>query len=123
MPQGSVLSPTLYTLYTNDLPSTGPGCLLTMYADDITQVITTPSKSRNMMRLKAEREIEHINYYEKMWKIRISEEKLKILPIARYKSSQITVNGRDINTHTEGKFLNLKFQTRGIVGHATERIK
>ncbi len=75
-----------------------------------------------MMRLKAEREIERINCYEKRWKIRTSEEKFKILPIARYKSSQITVNGRDINTCTEGKFLGLKLQTRGIVGHATERI-
>ncbi len=124
MPQGSVLSPTLYSLYTNDQPSAGPGCLITLYADDITQVITTPSKSRNMMRLNAEREIERINRYEKkMWKIRTSEKKFKILPIARYKSNQkITVNGRDINTCTEGKFLGLKLQTRGIVGHATEKL-
>ncbi len=65
VPQGSVLSPTLYTLYTNDIPDAGPGCLVTMYADDVTQVITTPSKSRNMMKIKAEREIERINRYEK----------------------------------------------------------
>ncbi len=44
-------------------------------------------------------------------------EKFRILPLARYKSSQITVNGRNINTCTEGKFLGLKLQTRG-----TERI-
>ncbi len=31
-----VLSPTFYTIYKNDLPSAGPGCLDVMYADDVT---------------------------------------------------------------------------------------
>ncbi len=41
VPQASVLSPTLYKLYTNDMI---PGCLVIMYTDDITQIITTQSK-------------------------------------------------------------------------------
>ncbi len=61
----SVLSPTLYTLHTNDFPPPEYGCLDTMYADDITQVITSPSKSKLMMKIKVEREIERMNKFER----------------------------------------------------------
>ncbi len=54
-----------YTLDTNDLPPPGPGCLDTLFADDITQIITLPSKSKEMMKWKVEREIERISRYEK----------------------------------------------------------
>ncbi len=31
-------------LFTNDLPPAGPGCLDILYADDITQIVTSLSK-------------------------------------------------------------------------------
>ncbi len=55
VPKGSVLSPTLYTLHTNAIPTAGPGCTDIMYVNDITQIITTASKSKNMMKIKVER--------------------------------------------------------------------
>ncbi len=59
VPPGSVLSPTFYTIYTNNLPSEGPGCSDIMYSDDVTQIITSQSKSKLMMKIKVEREIEN----------------------------------------------------------------
>ncbi len=73
--KGSVLSPTLYSLYTNDLPSPEPGCLDTIFADDITQNITSPSKSKEVMRMKVQWETEGIKKYEGTWKIQTNEEK------------------------------------------------
>ena len=93
-----------------------------MYADDISQIITTESKSKHMMKRKVEREIERINRFEKSWKIKTSEEKFQIIPLAQLKTQPIVINGRNINTCKEGKLLGLKIQRTGIVGHATDRI-
>ncbi len=85
-----------------------------MYADDITQ-ITSPNKSKLMMKIKVEREIERINKFERKWKIRTSEEKFKIIPIAQLKTKKITVNGKEIETSKEGKLLGLKISITGFV--------
>ncbi len=78
-----------------------------MYADDVTQIITTQSKSKNMMKLKVEREINRINRFEKKWKIKTSKEKFKIIPIAHH-TKNIVVSGKELDTSKEGKLLWLR---------------
>ncbi len=114
--EGSILSPTFYSLYTNALPPPGPGCLHALYTDDITQIIASLSKSKDMMKVKVEREIEIIKY-ERKWKIQSSEDKFKIIPIAQLKTKRIKVNRKEIGAVTIGKFLGLRLQSRGIIGH------
>ena len=45
VPQGAILSPTLYIYYTSDLPPPEGRSYDIMFADDITQVIISPEKS------------------------------------------------------------------------------
>ncbi len=56
VPQGSALSPTLFTVYTRDIPPLHTGTNIP-YADDISQIIPYTGKSVNMAQRVAGREI------------------------------------------------------------------
>lgn len=63
VPQGSVLSPTLYSIFTHDCPGSLAGISL-QYEDDITQVVFHPGRSGGMLTRRTEREITRVNAYE-----------------------------------------------------------
>ena len=65
VPQGSVISPSLYITYTADLPPPGPNNLDILFADDVTQIVEYPHTSKKMLAIRSKREIERINNYEK----------------------------------------------------------
>ena len=65
VPQGSNLSPTLFILYTSNLPPPGPGTTDILFADDITKVVEYHHKSKAMLALRTKREIERVNDSEK----------------------------------------------------------
>ncbi len=90
--------------------------------DDITKVIATPSKSKHMMKIKVEKEIERINKFERKWKVQTSEEKFKIIPIAQRKSKIIIVNGKEIEKSSSSKLLGLSISSTGFVSHISKTI-
>ena len=86
VPQGSSLCPTLYTLYIRDIPAPLTDSINVMYADDITQIISYPSKSKKMLAKRTEKEINNINKFEYKWKIKTNMQKFILLPIASKKT-------------------------------------
>lgn len=119
VPQGSSLSPTLYTLFTSDIPQPSPGCSYIIYADDITQIISYPGKSRQFMARKIQREIIKINNYEKKWKIKTNTTKFQVIPLAVQYTEPIYIENSLIPFSKEGKILGLKFNQRGLQNQVT----
>ena len=71
IPQGSILSPTLFIFYTHDIPSPATNTDVdVIFADDISQAILYKGNDKEEAAIQTEREIVRVNEYEKIWKIR-----------------------------------------------------
>ena len=71
-PQGSVISPTLYNLYTADFPKSSATSLYA-YADDI--AILASSRSEKLAHFRVQSALEEASLYFKKWKLKPHPEK------------------------------------------------
>merc|ERR1712212_137313 len=123
MGQGSIISPTLFIFFTSDMPPPLPYTNYIQYADDITQLIIHPTKSKEIMKRNTDRAIQQINTYETDWKIQTNTNKFTILAAARRNPPLITVNGTDIQYSHVGTMLELTMNTHGTSIHSRQRIQ
>ena len=123
VPQGSSLSPTLYTIYTNDIPNPAYDCSTIQYADDVTQIVAYHGKSRQLMANRTVSEIEKINEFEKKWKIKTNKSKFKIIPISVKKKNDIIIDGHLIPYSDYGKVLGVKIGNAGYNKHLNETVQ
>ena len=110
VPQGDVLSPTLFLLVGNNFPEPTQDrtrrnfCM--QYADDFTQVIiskfnSTITEEKKMEHKRhVEEEIEKQNEYERKWKIKTNIQKFVIITIGFYKAPKINIDNEDIEYAT-----------------------
>ncbi|KAF9756172.1 hypothetical protein NGRA_3294 [Nosema granulosis] len=68
------------------------------------------------------REIEKVNNYEKVWKIKTNRAKFQIIPILRTKTEPIIINQDNYEYEREGKALGLIITTNGFHKHIRNRI-
>ena len=96
VPQGGCLSLTLFNLCTLDLDKpTGQADYLA-YADAITQIIPSHSKSRKMHALATTRAIQQIDTFENKCKIIKNKDKFTLISLERQKTEDIRLKDRTI---------------------------
>uniref|UniRef100_A0A0P4W158 Reverse transcriptase domain-containing protein n=1 Tax=Scylla olivacea TaxID=85551 RepID=A0A0P4W158_SCYOL len=121
VPQGSVLSPTLYTIYTSDYPGSAAGTNI-LYADDVSQVVFHPGRSGAMLNARTEREITRVNDFEKRWKIKTNLAKFTVIPMAAHRPVPLHVQGVPVAFKRQGSILGLRVTGRGYTTHITARV-
>jgi hypothetical protein len=112
VPQGSVLSPTLYNLYIIDTPQT-PGVNLALFADD-TCLYATDRKEGYVLR-KIQHGLDSMGAWCKHWNIKINEDNTRSIYFTRRNrppDSLLTLNGRNSPFINSVKYLGLLFDNR-----------
>ena len=105
------------------MPRAEPQCLDSGFADDVVQVITTQSQSRNILKARVERAINRVNTYEHQWKIKTNRDKFKLVSISKINTPQITIDNVDQPYSRSANVLGLNFARTGITGHFTDKAR
>ena len=123
VPQGSVLSPTLYTIFTSDCPqSDADAGVNVQYADDVSQIVFHPGRSKQLLNARTGREIARVSSFEAKWRIRPNMAKLTVLAPATRNPAQLIADDDPIGFRPIGSLLGLKISGTGYSSHVTLRI-
>lgn len=120
VPQGSVLSPTLYIMYTNDLPDPIHADSLTIqYADDVTQLVRHTGGIDSLTE-RTETELRQVTDWELRWRINTNPTKSQItyfgtrerIPPRNIILNPYTNNPTPIPNKTTNKVLGVTFDNK-----------
>jgi len=113
VPQGGLLSPFLYNLYTADIPLHTCHTTTALYADDT--LLVTASESPILAEINSNLALAELEAWLKKWKIRVNGGKSKASFIAQKSKTfkpRIFVSGELINLSEEIKYLGVLFDNQ-----------
>lgn len=107
VPQGAVIGPTLFNIYTSDIPR-HPRTEIGLYADDTT--ILAKGKKTDIIRRNLQEHIKAIETWTKMWKIKINAEKSVAVLFSKNirkpeEKQPISIDNKEIQWKKEAKYL------------------
>ena len=120
VPQGSVISPTLFTIYTRDIPLPQTGINIA-YADDVTQISGYQGKSKGMLNKRTERQIIALNNFEQSWKIKTNLNKFTPIHLSARNTIPLNINEDLIDFQSDGSSLGLSISRNGYYKHINNR--
>jgi len=111
VPQGSVLGPMLYSLYTADLPTT-PGVMCATFADDIALMSSSPSAERASELIQVQ--LGKMEKWLKDWKTKVSPTKSTHITFALKKGNcpSVTLNDTELPHQDSIKYLGITLDIR-----------
>ena len=123
VPQGSVLGPVLYLVYTNDLPVL-PGVTLSLFADDA--MYHYSSVSPRFASTQLQRQLDQLPDWLRKWRVTINTEKSEAICFTRKSISRcqpLSLEGRPIAYKESVKYLGVRLDRRLCFNaHVTETL-
>lgn len=116
VPQGSILGPILYNIFTSDLPDLPAGCTKSLFADDTS--ISAKGRSLRVVCSRMQKGLDIFSSYLKKWKISPNASKTQLIifphkPRALFLKPKnnhiIKMNGVQLNWSDQVKYLGLIF--------------
>ena len=127
VPQGSLLGPLLYNIYTSDIPSLGDGCVLFLFADDT--AIAVKGRMPREITNKLQRCLDAFVEYANTWKIKINASKTQTIMFLHRQSPKlkpppscvVVMNGTGVEWSSEVTYLGLLFDEKLLFRSHVER--
>jgi hypothetical protein len=111
VPQGVVVSPTLFNLYSADQP-TNPNTQIAEYADD--KAIYATHTDPDMVSTTLQRHLNDLSHWYSLWHVKINENKsVHTTFVLRHRQPPpVHINGKPIPNSDTAKYLSLTFDKR-----------